>query len=145
MLVIRNYKPSDYQNIAALYKNSELFGGQFDENRDSEERLAYKSSQDPESILVCEFEGKIVGTVSLVDDGRVAWLFRFAVIKDEHEQEVAKALSEKALKIFHNRGHKQVLVYAPANDKNFEERYEELGFEKGNAYTCYWNNVIAEN
>lgn len=142
MLIIRNYKPSDYQNIADLYKRSELFGGQFDENRDSEESLARKSSEDPESILICELDGRILGTVSLIEDGRVAWLFRFAVIKDVHEQAVTQALSEKALEILRGRGHKQVLVYAPAGDKGFEERYASLGFEKGNEYTCYWKDIV---
>ncbi len=143
MLAVRNYTPADYPDLAALYKQSELFGGQFDENRDGEERLARKIASDPESILVCESKGKIVGTVSLIEDGRVAWLFRFAVVKGEHEEAVTTALSEKALAILRDRGHKEVLVYAPAGDQGFEERYKKLGFEKGTDYTCYYRNTHA--
>jgi hypothetical protein len=36
---IRNYKPEDYEAISALYKDSSTYGGQFDEARDTSERL----------------------------------------------------------------------------------------------------------
>ena len=139
-MLVRNYKTEDYQQVISLYKQSELFGGQFDKNRDSEERLSRRIASDPESILVCETEGKIVGTVSLIEDGRVAWLFRFAVEKGKDEHAI-NALYDKALAILRVRGHKQVLVYAPANSKNFEKRYSALGFEKGNDYSCYWRDI----
>ena len=140
-MLVRNYKTEDYQQIISLYKQSELYGGQFDENRDSEERLSRRIASDPEAILVCETEGKIIGTVSLIEDGRVAWLFRFAVEKSEYEQNAINALCDKALAILRAHGHKQVLIYAPANSKDFEQRYSVLGFEKGNDYTCYWRDI----
>ena len=140
-MTIRNYKTEDYQQVVALYKQSELYGGQFDENRDSEERLSRRIASDPETILVCEIGGKIIGTVSLIEDGRVAWLFRFAVEKGGSEQNVLNALCDKTLAILRAHGHKQVLVYAPANSKDFENRYATLGFEKGSDYTCYWRDI----
>ena len=141
MSSLRSYKPSDYPQVIALYKQSDLFGGQFDENRDSEEKLNQIIAKDPESILVYVSEGKITGTVSLIEDGRVAWLFRFAVTKDDHEQEITKTLSDRALEILHGRGHAQVLVYAPVNKRGFEDRYAGLGFKKGSDYTCYWKDT----
>ena len=141
MSSLRNYKSSDYSQVTALYKQSDLFGGQFDENRDSEEKLNQIIAKDPEAILVYESEGKIIGTISLIEDGRVAWLFRFAVTKDQHEQKATKSLSDKALEILRGRGHAQVLVYAPVDNKDFEDRYSNLGFEKGDDYTCYWKDI----
>lgn len=78
---IRNYQSADYDQLKALYLDSSTFGGQFDEARDASDRLQKKIEADPDAILVAELENKIVGTVSLIDDGRVAWLFRFAVKK----------------------------------------------------------------
>jgi len=142
MISIRPYKNSDYEEIALLYKNSELYGGQFDENRDSEERLRAQIESDPESILIAaEKEGKMVGTISLIVDKRVAWFFRFAVSKGEYEREAAKALYEKAASILKSRGHNQVLVYTPYNDMSLYTRYENLGFTKGSDYTCYWKDI----
>jgi len=142
MFNIRNYNPNDYDQVAEIYKRSELYGGQFDENRDSRDRLDDKTKNDPEAILVCESEGKITGTVSLIEDGRVAWLFRFAVLEGEHKENIARALFEKASKILKARGHRQVLVYSPVGNTNFDARYTDtLGFEKGSDYTCFWKYI----
>src|SRR3989344_1012158 len=141
MLSTRSYKPEDYPQIASLYKQSELYGGQFDENRDSGERLSRKIKDDPEAILVCELDGKIVGTVSIIEDGRVAWLVRFAVTQNGSTSEIATLLYDKAVEILKARGHNQVLVYAPANKVDFVKRYAGLGFEKGSDYTCFWKDI----
>ncbi len=82
-----------------------------------------------------------MGTVSLIEDSRIAWLFRFAVVKNNNEQQVINALISKAVEILRARGHKQVLVYTPVNNKDFEQRYLALGFKKGNDYTCYWRDI----
>ena len=43
-MLIRPYKSEDYPKVAALYKRSELYGGQFDESRDAEEKLRKRAS-----------------------------------------------------------------------------------------------------
>ena len=136
---IRNYKSEDYSQVAELYRDSSLFSGQFDTDRDAEERLASRVKTDPQSILVCEMDDKIIGTVSLIEDGRVAWLFRFAVQKGKDE--AIKALHNKAIDILKERGHKQVLVYSPVGNEPLDNRYINLGFQKGSDYTCYWKEI----
>lgn len=136
---IRNYQSADYDQLKALYLDSSTFGGQFDEARDASDRLQKKIEADPDAILVAELENKIVGTVSLIDDGRVAWLFRFAVKKDQAE--ILKALHDKAIANLKSRGHTQVLVYTPVGNQELDNRYEGLGFTKGGNYTCYWKEI----
>lgn len=85
--------------------------------------------------------GEIVGTVTLFEDGRSAWLYRFAVQSD-NESEIAELLNKKALETMKERGHTQVLVYAPQGDQHFEDRYTSLGFNKGNNFTAYWQNIL---
>ncbi len=136
---VRNYKTADYEQLKALYLDSSTFGGQFDEARDAPERLKKKIEANPDAILVAEIDGKLVGTVSLIDDGRVAWLFRFAAKKDHPE--ALKALHEKAIEILKSRGHTQVLVYTPVGNTDLDSRYEQLGFTKGGDFTCYWKKV----
>ncbi len=139
---MRNYKSSDYQALVELYKQFDLYGGQFDENRDSETRIANKIKNDPEAILIAEQDGKIIGTVSLIEDDRVAWLFRFAVSVGDTTSAATKLLYEKAIEILKERGHGQVLVYASTKNTNLENRYTKLlGFEKGAEYICYWKNI----
>ncbi|TSC68545.1 MAG: hypothetical protein G01um101456_599 [Parcubacteria group bacterium Gr01-1014_56] len=136
-MIIRGYQELDYPQVEKLYKNSSLFGGQFDMSRDSQEQLKKLIEHKPEAILVAESDGEIVGTVTLFEDGRSAWLYRFATLNNK----TSEALFLRAKEILKSKGHTQVLVYAPAGDKQFEERYRSLGFNKGNDYTVYWQNL----
>lgn len=136
---IRRYTSNDYESIVALYKQTALYGGQFDESRDSSERLQKRIEADPDAIFVAEENNEIVGTLSLIEDGRVAWFFRFCVQNNDHR--IAQALSDKALEALRVKGHTQVLVYAPAGDETFEQRYNKLGFTKGGDYTCFWKDL----
>lgn len=138
---VRPYRPADYEQIASLCRQPELYGGQFDENRDGEERLRKRIEADPDAILVAERDNKIVGTVSLIEDGRVAWLFRFAVEQGENETEVTQALCNAGLAALKAKGHNQVLVYTPVGDDRLDTRYESLGFNQGGNYTCYWKDI----
>ena len=137
--MLRTYQDSDYEALKDLYLHSEWCGGQYDEARDSREKLAEKIKDDPSSVWLYEQGGKLAGTISLIDDGRVAWLFRF-VVKDNDNQ-VAKELYKKALSVFKERGHLQVLVYSPADDKVLDRRYKDLGMNKGHNFTAYWSNI----
>lgn len=134
---IRPYVPADYGAIRALYEISGTFGGQFDADRDSQERLGEQSTKDAKSILVAEESGRIVGTVSILADKRFAWLMRFAAT----DPRAVEILCDEACKILKDRGHTQVLIYAPASDSSFEIRYDSLGFTKGSEYTCFWKEI----
>lgn len=138
---VRQYNSKDYEAVAALYKRTELYGGQFDENRDSKERLRKRIEADPDAILVAEHNGDVVGTVSLIEDFRIAWLFRFVVDQNEQEAKIATELCDRAVKILKSKGHNQVLVYTPLENKKLNSRYERLGFNKGSNYACYWKDI----
>ncbi len=137
--MIRSYHDSDYGKLYELYQHNEWFGGQFDEARDGREKLARKIAQDPDSIWVYEKDGKLIGSISLMDDGRVAWLFRFVV--KNHDPKVAKELYNKVIPIFKKHGHTQIIAYSPVGDEVLAKRYENLGMTKGNSYTAYWTDI----
>lgn len=139
---IRNYLDSDYGQLMALYDKSDLYGGQRDDNRDSKAKLQAVTSHDPEAILIAEYNGRIVGTVSLIEDGRVAWLFRFAVEQSKDEKAILGQLYAAASRILKHRGHNQVLVYSPVGHTHLDTRYTALlGFEKGSNFTCFWKDI----
>lgn len=138
---IRSYIDSDFDRLIDLYDQSELYGGQRDDNRDSRSRLQNRITNDPDAILVAEDNGNIVGTVSLIEDGRVAWLFRFAVQKITNEKDILDQLYMHAVKRLKAKGHNQVLVYSPEGDGALDQRYEDLGFNKGGNFTCYWKDI----
>ncbi len=140
-MIVRFYNPAtDYPAVATLLHDSETFGGEFDEARDTKDRIDVLETSKPGSVLVAETSNHIVGTVTLFEDGRSAWLYRFAVNK-EFESEATKLLWETAKAIMLSRGHAQVLVYAPADSSKFGERYTNLGFTTGGDYTAYWQDI----
>ena len=94
---VRSYTPEDYSSVVALYKETEMPGSEFDLNRDSEQRLQKRIENDPDAILIGKVGGKVVGSVSLIEDGRVAWLFRFRVREIEGEEDIAKTLLDVAV------------------------------------------------
>jgi len=139
--LVRAYQPeTDYPSLEFLLKDGDTFGGQFDEARDTKDRIDSLSITKPGSVLVAEYAGVIIGTVTSFEDGRSAWLYRFA-IKPQHTG-CAEALFEHARAYLKQRGHTQVLVYAPKDNSDFELRYTNLGFIKGNDFTAYWQNII---
>lgn len=136
-MIIRTYQPVDYEAVKALYLDESTYGGQFDPDRDSQERLDKLAADKPDCLLVAENDGgKVIGTVTVFEDGRAAWLFRFAVT--ENNSEVTQALYQQAVENMKARGHQQVLVYAPVGGEVFARRYRDLGFSKGGDYVCYW-------
>lgn len=141
-LNIRYYQPVDYEALITLYHQGHLYGGQFDENRDSLEKLAGIIARDPESIIICtDQRNTVIGTVSLIEDGRVAWLFRFAVARTEREAEISKLLYQKAKEVLKSRGHHQILVYTDSQDAHLKQRYKDLEMQEGGIYTCFWSDI----
>ncbi|MDB5178793.1 MAG: acetyltransferase [Patescibacteria group bacterium] len=138
---VRTYRPADYDQLAALYRRTDTYGGVFSEERDSAARLRKRVEADPDAILVAERAGRIIGTVSLIEDGRVAWLFRFCVPATDDEAKVARALSDAALAALRSKGHHEVLVYTSTSDSKLHDRYEALGFTRGSDYACFWKEL----
>lgn len=142
MVEIRNYNSDDYEQVADLYKQSDLYGGEFDNARDSKNRLQELTKNKPDSILVAELNNEIMGTVTLFEHGRSAWLYRFAVKNGQHEDMTTVELWNNAKEILKQKGHTQVLVYAPVGEKKFEDRYTRLDFKKGNEFTAFWQDIV---
>lgn len=137
--MIRSYMDSDYEDLKALYLQADLYGGVFDEARDGRERLAGKIAQDPEAILVYVRDGQLVGSISIVEDGRVAWLYRFTVVN--FDEKVSKELYDAAVAVLKSRGHSEVLVYSSSTSTDLDSRYRALGMQKGGEYTAYWSRI----
>lgn len=137
--MINQYTNKNYESLRKIYSHSEWYGGVFDEARDGRERLAARIADDPQAILVYERDDELLGTISIIEDGRVAWLYRF-VVKD-FDPEITKELYDAAAKILKERGHSEVLVYTPVGDKNLDARYDSLGMTKGGDYTCFYKEL----
>jgi hypothetical protein len=60
------------------------------------------------------------------------------------DYESIKALYDAAAAIFIERGHTQMLVYSPLEHNQLDQRYTDLGMNKGGAYRCYWQTLTKD-
>lgn len=132
---VRQYQNKDYGQLIKLYKQSTQFD--FDEVTDSKEGITRKIHRDPESILVTEEKGKIIGSLSIIEDGRIAWLFRLVGNNDE----VVKTLISEAEEILRKRGYKNVHNFAPFNNQQALGERTKLGFIQGKNYIWFWKEL----
>lgn len=72
-LVVRPYTPSDYESVKAMLDHE----NRFDEATDSQQRIDAQIQRDPSSIFVAEQSGRITGTASIMEDGRMAYIFKW--------------------------------------------------------------------
>lgn len=127
---IRNYLPDYYEQVKQLLIN----GGLYYEPMDSFERLQEKVSRDPNSILVALELDRVVGTVSLMEDGRIGFIFRLAVDPESRNRGIGRALMEEAEKELFRRGHQEINILVEETDPELQGYYERQGYEKGTAY-----------
>jgi predicted N-acetyltransferase YhbS len=70
IMEIRSYTDSDYPALELLYRSSTEFP--FDSETDSRPRLSAKIERDSGSILLAFKGDKLIGSVSIIEDGRIA-------------------------------------------------------------------------
>ncbi len=130
-ITIRNYNTdTDYQQIKQILAESGLFY----EASETEDKLAEKVRRDADSLVVAVSEDEVVGTVSILEDGRMAFVFRLAVRGNKREQGIGSKLMEEAERRIKDRGHKEVWLLADETDQQLRDYYLKRKYEEGNPY-----------
>lgn len=138
-MITRFYNSGDYQKLATLYKSSDQFD--FDEVTDSEESLKRKINRDPHSVLVAIENEEIIGSVSIIEDGRIALLFRLVVSQEmENYSLIIEEIVNQACMILKERNYKEVHITAPDNQSAKNERLH-LNFNEGKSYRWFWKKL----
>lgn len=127
MINIRNYHKSDYSQVLSLIKDGDLF----DSVWDTEENFSGMSERNPESMIVAEIDGQIVGNIFLVPYGsKVTFLFRLAVKKSHQRQGIATQLLQKAREHLLTKGYAEVGLLVDSGDEELQKYYERRGFKR---------------
>lgn len=136
---IRNYTNDDYREVTSILKDSDLF----DEVWDSEDNLKSLVANNPESILVAEDQGKIIGTVFIIPYGeKVSYLFRLAVKQAYRKQGIASTLIEKAEEIVGQVGTTELGLYVDSGNMNLHAFYKKRGFNiSPKTYHYMWKEL----
>ncbi len=136
IVIIRPYKPSDYLDV----KRNLREGNMFYPDIYAEDKMRSKIKNDPESILVAEVDGKVVGNIYLVTD----WgplLFGLAVRKSHRNKGVGKKLTQTAAKTIRARGYKEINLLVRQNKLDLQDMYKRWGFKKSNVYRWMYREL----
>lgn len=129
-IAVRPYGNGDYGQIKQILKE----GGLFYEPMDSQARIDEKILKDPRSIFMATRADEVIGTVSLMEDGRMAFVFRLCVKKEARNAGVGIMLMAHAEKELFSRGYTEVNILVEEGNTQLLEYYVKQGFEKGNLY-----------
>lgn len=120
MVTLRNYRRADYSAVKALLKEADLF----DKVWDCEANLAGMVKRNPDSIIIAEDHGMVVGNLYIIPHGpQVAYLFRLVVKKTFRKQGIGTQLLERAEEIVKKRGVKEIGFFVYANNQELQHFY----------------------
>jgi ribosomal protein S18 acetylase RimI-like enzyme len=109
-LRIRAAVPDDLDTVLAFWKTA-AEGTSISDDREGVERLV---ARDPESLILAELDGELVGTVIAGFDGWRCHLYRLAVHPDRRRRGIGSALltaaEERFVRLGGRRGDAMVLV-----------------------------------
>jgi ribosomal protein S18 acetylase RimI-like enzyme len=134
---LREYREQDFNSLIKLYKNKGSYGGNYDPARDNQSKL--KLTSESGNLFVVVENEEVIGTFMILDNPHTFWLLRFCADPDRQSyHEICKLMLNKAKSLAKSRGHESIIVYTDENNIKLNERYEDLGFNKGGPYRCYW-------
>jgi len=134
---IRRYTPKDYNAVKAIYSQT----GWFDKTTDSKTNLSRKISKDKGSILVATNKKGVVGTVSIINDGRIALLFRLLARNDTDGKKVRNKLMQEAEKFLKKKGYKEVHIISIKGATKLHNEYQDQKYNKGRLYQWFWKKL----
>ena len=135
---IRNYNPeTDYSQVKQILKE----GGLFYEPTDVPERLAEKVRRDPDSIIVAATNDQVVGTVTIMEDGRMPFIFRLGVKEEFKRQGIGSRLMQDAEDRLRERGYNEVYIFVDVDKKELQGYYERQGYGKGTMYQWMYKEL----
>jgi ribosomal protein S18 acetylase RimI-like enzyme len=130
---VRNCRPNEVTRVIELLKATELFW----EIGDREEVFAKKLEFDPDSVLVMEHEGKIMGTVSTIYDPWASFWWHLAIESRYQGRGLAHLLADEVEKRLKARGTTSVNGYVLPSNRN------SLSFLKKRGFSEFHTPVIA--
>ena len=120
---IRNYKDEDFPQLIKLLEES----GVIWKLTDNRESLNKKIEFEPESIIVAEEEGKIIGTIFLIFDPWCSFIHHAAVDKDYRRKGIGDILGQMAEQRLKARGAKVVCGFVKEGNPELLEIYKRRG------------------
>jgi len=138
-LTIRSYRPTDYDQVIAIWREAWGDG----RPGDAASALAYHLTHDPGPFLVAELDGRVVGTVLGSWDGRWAWVTRLAVHVDYRRRGLAKLLMAEVEQRLVALGAPFAALLVGTENSAAMGLYRTLGYQRHD-HVAYLSKALAE-
>jgi len=137
--MIRSYRPSDYDQVLALWKAV----GFNPSGRDTRDALDYKLHRDPGLFLVAEVEGRAVGTAVASWDGRWAWSYRVAVAPELQGRGIGAHMMAEIETRLRGLGARRTALISGRNNERAVAFYQRLGYQMDDGVGVMWKQLDA--
>src|SRR3989338_1520353 len=121
---LRNYTDSDFPQLEQLLKTCNIYNQTYDK-RDIIKR---KIGADPESVILLEENGKIIGCVFIIYDPWSSYIYRLCVIQEHQGKGLAAKLMDEAENRLKERGTNPVTIFIEEDNKDKLNFYLKRGY-----------------
>jgi ribosomal protein S18 acetylase RimI-like enzyme len=125
LISIKAYTESDEAGVIRLWR--EVFPDNPPWN-DPKADIQRKVGCQPELFLVCELQGRIIGTVMAGFDGHRGWVHLVAVAADCRQRGIGRAMMNEAEDRLRQVGCTKINLQVRASNQNVVAFYEKLGY-----------------
>ena len=149
---IEGAKEEELEELVSLYLKSYvgLEEYSYTHPEDVKAYMGWLWRRDPEGIRVAKVDGKVVGFVA----GDSGWfskraqkivgaIHEIAVLPEYQGLGIGKALMERILEYFRNKGLDSVELWVGDENRRAMEFYEKLGFKRASQYN-YWVRMVKD-
>ena len=122
-IILRDYQTKDHARVKANLIQAKMYY----EDMDGKSLLKRMIKKDPESIVIAEDEGTIVGSAYFIDLGFTAMLWRLNVIPKYQKKNIGKQLISEVQKKAKSRGFTQLHFTVHEEHSRLIKWYQEQG------------------
>ncbi len=140
-MTIRLMQNADYDAVYTLWMSCAGMG--LNTLDDSPEGIARFLARNPETCVVAEQDGAIVGVILAGNDGRRGYIYHTAVHPDCRHQGIATALVDRCLAALKDIGIAKVALVVFARNETGNAFWERQGFTRRDDL-AYRNRTIIE-
>lgn len=124
-MLFRYYKAGDFEQLIKLWKMT----GIYYEPLDKKDILERQIQHDPESIILLEDAGRIVGSVIILYHPWNSFIYHLAVHADYQKQNLGKKLMDEAERRLKEKGMPRPTVFVEDDKEHVLEFYKKRGWK----------------
>ena len=137
MVLIKFYKDSFYEGLKQVLEECDLYDPVWEDRKN----LKRKIERDPQSILIAEDAGVVIGCVFIVEDGWNGFIWRLGVKRSYRKKGVGSLLMQKAEEIIKKRGIKEASLFVDSKNGSLKDWYKKQDYTGSSDWTFMYKKL----